>query len=64
MMKLSRFGIFTFGSVWAFMTSVSPISLFCGEDVGDQRIDLVVVERARLRAHGIARRMKSNTVVG
>ena len=27
MMKLSRFGIFTLGSVCAFITSFSPISL-------------------------------------
>src|SRR5882724_4949611 len=28
-MKLSRFGMRTFGSVCAFITSFSPISLFC-----------------------------------
>ncbi|MDP2606408.1 MAG: hypothetical protein Q8S00_28030 [Deltaproteobacteria bacterium] len=27
MMKPSRFGIFTFGSVWAFIVSFSPMSL-------------------------------------
>ena len=50
MMKFPAFGIFTFGSVWAFISSFSPISLLSEEHIGGERVDLVVGERARRRS--------------
>ena len=52
MMKLSRFGIFTFGSVCASIVSFSPMNLL-REKIGAEGIDLLVGQRARLRpGHG------------
>jgi len=47
--KWSRFGIFTFGSVVAFITSVSPMTAVQEEKVGGEAVDLV-------REHGLGQR--------
>ena len=38
LMKPSRLGIFTLGKVCASITSISPMTLFRGEDIGHQRV--------------------------